>query len=185
MPKTNFTKVEEALNEGMRKIEVDRLLIIADENAAANAAASAAKPEGEQVEETQQSAEGEQVENKQVESNEQAPKSKVDAAHLQRLTAINHELKVLQKLGEQPYIRLGIDKEEIKKYLKDPVALTSADWEKVKVIKELIAAYKQERKNPGTGTPGTPGTDDDLIVEQRKSQITKRFNINKKWIPLR
>jgi hypothetical protein len=32
MAKTNFTKVEEVLTEGMRKIEVDRLLDIADRN---------------------------------------------------------------------------------------------------------------------------------------------------------
>lgn len=32
MAKTNFTKVEEALAEGMRKIEVDKLLQKADEN---------------------------------------------------------------------------------------------------------------------------------------------------------
>ena len=31
MTKTNYTKVEEALNEGLRKIEVNRLLEIADE----------------------------------------------------------------------------------------------------------------------------------------------------------
>lgn len=162
MAKTNFTKVEEALSEGMRKIEVERLLIIADENTAANAK----KSEGELES-------GDPSEAKPV-----VPK--VDAAHLQRLTAINHELKALDKLGEQPYARLGIDKDEIKKFMKDPAALTHDDWEKVKSIKEQIATYKQERN-----VPGTPGTDDELIKQQRKSQKTKRFNINNKWIPLR
>ena len=159
MAKTNFTKVEEALSEGIRKIEVNRLLIIADENAAANAS----KSEDEQL---------------GTETGKAKPAPpKVDAANLQRLTTVHHELKALDKLGEQPYARLGIDKDEIKKFMKNPVVLTEDDWEKVKAIKEQIAAYKQERQ--------MPGTDDELITQQRKNQKTKRFNISSKWIPLR
>lgn len=163
MAKTNFTKVEEALNEGMRKIEVNRLLIVADENAAA------AKKTGE-----------EQSEGTEAVEAKPAVTSKVDPANVQRLTWVQSELKSLDKLGEQPYVRLGIDKDEIKKFVKDPSLLTTDQWEKVKAFKEQILAYKKERN-----VPGAPENDDDLISQQRKSQKTKRFNINNKWIPLR
>lgn len=149
MAKTNYTKVEEALTEGMRKIEVNKLLTEADENAAAK-------------------------KNKPIE-----PK-KPDALLLRRLTKIDEELQALQKQGNDPYLQLQIDKEEMKKFLNDPSLLTSDDWDKVKVIKEKIIEYKAalERTEP------KGSEDDDLIDKQRKDQKTKRFNINKKWIPL-
>lgn len=157
MAKTNFTKVEEALAEGMRKIEVNRLLDIADETAAAN--------------------------NKKSKSVQKTPPpAKVDAIHLHRLNVINNELKTLEKLGKTPYQNLRIDKEEIKRFVKDPILLTAEDWEKVALIKEQITAYKIELEKK---TDEKEKTDDDLVNQQRKSQVTKRFNINKKWIPLR
>jgi hypothetical protein len=156
MAKTNFTKVEEALAEGMRKIEVNKLLDIADENAVAN--------------------------NKKSKSSKTPPAPKVDAIHMHRLNMINNELKTLEKIGKTPYQNLRIDKDEIKRFLKDPTVLTAEDWEKVALMKEQIAAYKVElEKNPDEKEKN----DDDLINQQRKSQITKRFNINKKWIPLK
>jgi hypothetical protein len=148
MAKTNYTKVEEALTEGIRKIEVNKLLTEADENAAAKT-------------------------NKPIE-----PK-KSDALLLRRLTKIDQELQALQKQGNDPYVRLQIDKEEMKKFLNDPSSLTSADWDKVKLIKEKIMDYKAALEGIEP-----KGSDDDLIDKQRKDQKTKRFNINKKWIPL-
>ena len=147
MAKTNFTKVEEALTEGMRKIEVDRLLTIADEK-----------------------------EGKSLKKNEPT----VSAIHLQRLKKIESELQFLEKHGKDPYGKLKIEKEEIKKFLSNPSALSSKDWEKVNLIKKLITDYKAElERKPAQST------DDDLVKLQRKKQITKRFNINEKWIPLR
>ena len=139
MAKTNFTKVEEALAEGMRKIEVNKLLDIADETAAANSKKS-----------------------KSVEKALQP--TKVDAIHLHRLNTINNELKTLEKHGKTPYQNLRIDKLEIKRFLKDPTVLTAEDWEKVALIKEQIAAYKNELEK----TNEKEKTDDDLINQQRK-----------------
>ena len=150
MAKTNYTKVEESLAEGMRKIEVDKLLTIADENAA----------------------------KKPKKTTAQTPK--VDAANLHRLNWIHRELKVLQKAEKDPYIRLGISKEEVTKFLNDPLLLTPEDWEKTKSIKEKITNYKAELNKEATNA-----SDDDLINRQRKNQTTKRFNVNDKWIPLR
>lgn len=116
MAKTNYTKVEEALAEGMRKIEVTRLLDIADENAAINSGkvppVAPTKP------------------------------SKDNAIHLKRLTTIYHDLKLLEKAGKEPYTQLKIKKEEIKNFIKDPSALNADDWNKVKMWKGLVAEYK-------------------------------------------
>jgi len=157
MAKTNYTKVEEALAEGMRKMEVNRLLNEADENAAATSSRYLDPSETTKI-----------------------TPIKVDAIHLQRLKRINLDLKALQKTGKDPYKDLKIDKAEIKRFINDPALLTLSDWEKVKTIKELIAVYKEKvaKKNK-------IATDDDLINGQVKDQKTKRFNINDKWIPLR
>lgn len=152
MAKTNYTKVEEALAEGMRKIEVEKLLIIADEN-------SAPKKGKKKV--------------------EQPVQAKVDPSRLHRLNWVKRELKALQKLGVNPYVKLKINKEEFAKFLKDPAVLSPQDWEKIQSIKEKITDLKLKRDQE------IQGSDDDLINKQRKDQTTKRFNINEKWIPLR
>lgn len=151
MAKTNYTKVEEALAEGMLKIEVNRLLDAADKNAAAKA------PDG-----------GKNL------------ALKVDAIHLQRLAKINIDLRSLQNQGNDPYVRLKIDKAEIKRFISDPTLMTPKDWERIKAIKEQIAAFKIELDKKKKKS-----TDDDLVKGQIKDQSTKRFNINHKWIPLR
>lgn len=148
MAKTNYTKVEEALTEGYRKMEVNKLLVAADENAAGKGK--------KKTDETK----------------------KIDPLLLRRLTKIDQDLQFLEKNGKDPYGQLNIDKEEIQKFVKFPSTLIPQDWEKVKLIKEKIEEYKAalERKEAIS--------DDELIKEQRKEQKTKRFNVNKKWIPL-
>lgn len=149
MAKTNYTKVEEALTEGLRKIEVDKLLEIADQNAG--------KPQAHPL----------------------RTKPKVNPIHRKRLMLINQELLSLEKIGKDPYRRLNIDQQEIKKFLADPASLNLENWARVKKIKEQIAIYKLElEKKDGDSSNET------LVNEQRKSHITKRFNINKKWLPL-
>jgi hypothetical protein len=145
MAKTNFTKVEEALAEGMRKIEVNKLLKAADDNS-----------EKPAVSETK----------------------KIDPILLRRLTKIDQELQLLQKEGKNPYAQLQIDQEEIKRFLKDPTLLTDQDWEKIKELKQKIANFKAAWEGK------EDNSEDDFIEQQRKDQKSKRFNINKKWIPL-
>lgn len=147
MSKTNFTKVEEALAEGMRKIEVDKLLTIADANSGKSS------PE---------------------------KKSKIDSIHLRRLVKVDEELKSLEKLGKNPYVRLRIAKEEMEKFLNDPANLTAKDWERLQAIIKQVTSYKSEiERKP------LVSSDEDLIKQQQKKQAGKRFNVNEKWIPLR
>lgn len=150
MAKTNYTKVEEALSEGMLKIEKEKLLSAADEN--------------------------------NPKSKPKAPleaKKSIDPVLLRRLTKIDQELQLLKQNGKDPYTHLKIDPEEMKKFIADPTLLTEQDWEKIKSLKNKIADYKAALE----GEEST-SSDDDLIEHQRKDQKTKRFNINKKWIPL-
>lgn len=171
MAKTDFTKVEEVLAEGMRQIEVNRLLSEADENAAKNKAKVASPT-----------------------ANQEA--SKVNAIQLQRLSTIRQDLKAFEKQGIDPYAKLQIDKEEIKKFIKNPESLASSDWDKIKIIKEKISVFKKELelnkeplqsgfddKKEASDVPVT--IDDELINKERKTQKNKRFNINNKWLPLR
>ena len=153
MGKTNYTKVEEALAEGLRKHEVDKLLSIADENSGKNP-----KPSG---------------------TPQETEKAKVSTIHLQRLLKVDADLQTLEKKGKLPYARLKIDKEEIKKFVSNPADLTPNDWEKIKTIKEQIAAYQAELERR-VARP----TEEDFVKQQSKKQKSKRFNVNEKWIPL-
>lgn len=156
MAKTNYTKVEEALAEGMRKIEVNRLLNIADENK---------KPKRQPASPTTPS------------------QSKIGEVHLKRLIFVQKEIKALQKQGRDPYTELKIDSKEIERFLKDPASLTAKDWETIKAFKEKILDYKS--KLTEQATPTDSPTNENFVEQQRKKQHTKRFNINDKWIPLR
>lgn len=156
MAKTNYTKVEEALAEGMRKMEVNRLLSIADENK---------KPKRQPV----------------VPASTPSH-SQVEAIHLKRLISVVKELKALHQLGKDPYTDLKIDPQEMEKFCKDPSALSEENWKKIKTIKEQIATYKSGMPSQASSPESA---NEDLIEQQRKKQITKRFNINDKWIPLR
>lgn len=156
MAKTNYTKVEEALAEGMRKIEVDRLLKVADEKK---------KPK------------------KPPASPSTPSPSKIEEIHLKRLIFVQKELKALQMQGKDPYKELKIDANEMEKFLNAPNALTSAEWEKVKEYKEKIINYTKQQSGEETQTESN--VNQDFVEQQRKKQQTKRFNINDKWIPLR
>jgi hypothetical protein len=160
MAKTNYTKVEEALAEGMRKIEVNRLLDIADERRQSPVATA-----GRVV--------------------MQDIKNKVDTLHLKRLEALHRELKALEKGGHDPCGKLKIDKAEIKRFRKDPTALTPIEWEKVKTARDQLATFKAKIEKKRMETSDDDLVNQDLVNQQRKKQVTKRFNINEKWIPLR
>lgn len=116
MAKTNFTKVEEALAEGLRKISVNKLLDSADQ------AGAAAQPD------------------KAIKS----PEKGASTAEGQLLAAVHVELKHLQKLGHDPYTKLDIDRKELKKFLDNPAALSLEDWEGIKKIKAKIEAFRKE-----------------------------------------
>lgn len=148
MAKTNFTKVEEKLDEGLRKMTVEHLLDMAD---------AATKPKDDKV----------------------PNKIRQDNSRLQVILSLQRDMKFLDKEDQTPYELFGINKKTISKYLKNPDKLTAEEWEEVKQIQGKVHKFRKDfEKN------STQKNDDNLIEQQRRVHVTKRFNINDKWLPL-
>lgn len=159
MPKTNFTKVEEVLEQGLRKYSVEHLLEQADEASSANS-----KPRNPTI------AYGES-------DKPQAPSLTRDQNQL--IHTLQREVKSLQKKGKGMYSKLGITKTDLKKMIDNPKELTQEEWDKIKQIREKIEKYKAELMKQ------LPQQSDDQIVEsERKDHVNRRYNVNKKWLPL-
>lgn len=116
MGKTDFTKVEEALAAGLRKMEVDKLLSIADENAKE-------KPEGKKQTGTKLSPEQSQL-----------------------VAILKFELKQMDLSYDEICGKLKVDKKELKRLLKDTEALVAADWDKINQLKEKLSTLKSEQE---------------------------------------
>ena len=119
MGKTDFTKVEEALAEGLRKMEVDKLLAIADENA--------------EIKTDDKGKSG----------------KKLTQAQSQLISILKFELKQMNLSYDEICGRLKIDKTQLKHLLKDTEALVAADWEQISKLKEKLAAIKEEEEKKG------------------------------------
>lgn len=154
MAKTNYTKVEEAFNDGLRKIEVDKLLDLADENAKVNKS------------------------NSSKENLKLQPKSELlDQKKL--IINLKFELKTLINLqGKDIFQRLGIEKETLE-ILKREKNFSDEELNQLRSLKEKISSFNEELNK------SAPKDEEKTIEKQRKDQKTKRFNINKNWIPLR
>lgn len=89
--------------------------------------------------------------------------------------ALHLELKRLARIDTKIYKKLEISKKKLEKLMTDPTALSEEDWDKVIQIKSQVDAYLKEHPLP---------SDEKLIEEQRHRHLTKRFNVNEKWLPL-
>ncbi len=148
MAKTNFTKVEGMLDEGLRKMTVEHLLNL-----------------------TETSSEDDKTSGKVPEKHTQA--------RLKSILTLQRDMKFLDKAEQEPYELFSVSKKNIGKYLKNPDTLTSEEWEEIKEIQSKVHKFRKEfEKN------SIQNNNDDLIEQQRRSQVTKRFNINEKWLPL-
>lgn len=114
MAKTNFTKVEEALAEGLRMMEVNKLLDIADENTPNAGAPGKEKP------------------------------VKLPPAKSQLMAAIRFEIRSLELNVDEICAKLAIEKTELRRLLKNPAALTETDWQKLAEVKEKLKTVKDE-----------------------------------------
>ncbi|MBA3817053.1 MAG: hypothetical protein H0X29_11160 [Parachlamydiaceae bacterium] len=153
MAKTNFTKVEGMLDEGLRKMTVEHLLNLAD----------TAQPESGKP------------------SSKDTPQDALKQANsgLQIILALQRDMKFLDKKGQEPYELFGLNKKTIEKYLKKFETLTPQEWEEINDTQGKVRKFRKDlEKNM------TEKDNDDLITQQRRSHVTKRFNINDKWLPL-
>lgn len=115
MPKTNFTKVEEVMDQGLRKMSIDQLFNMAD--AASNLGAEHQYSEHSTIERTKQ----------------------------KLIEALKRDIKYLDsKKHKSMYGELGVKKQDLKILISNPSSLTAEDWEKIKQIKAGIDKYRKE-----------------------------------------
>jgi hypothetical protein len=154
MPKTNYTKVEEFLGQGLRKMMVEDLL---------NKTKNVNKPL-----------------NPEIQYAPEIPKNNALIKAQQHLiSALKRDLTRLQKKDQEVFTKLKIKKKQFKMMIEHPENLRPEDWETLKQIKIQVDQYKAEllKQIP-------QATDENLVDIERNKHINKRFNVNEKWLPL-
>lgn len=118
MAKTNYTKVEEILETGLKKMSIDHLF---------------------KESERQKVNEGKE---KETPENEAASPAKT---YPKIISALKRDLRRLQyKNHQQFYSTLGMKKSELRKKIEKPESLTPAEWEALIQIKKKIDLYKAQ-----------------------------------------
>lgn len=116
MAKTNYTKVEEILETGLKKMSIEQLFEEAEK--------SGKKTEDEQPTGEQPS---------------------LDKTYAKIISALKRDLKRLQYKSHQAfYSTLGMKKSELRKKIEKPEQLTPAEWEALIEIKKKIDLYKAQ-----------------------------------------
>jgi hypothetical protein len=106
------------------------------------------------------------------------------------LLALHHELRYLQKLGLEPYKKLGILRKKMAKWIEHPETVTEEEWKAIKKFKEgadklrAISVAKKPLPAYDKEDQVEEGPNDTLVNTERKKSVYKRFNINDKWLPL-
>ena len=163
MAKTDYEKVEDQLEEGMRKMAKDKLLEEAD-------AQMPERPKSilERLEEKER---GEEQSKKELSIREQA--------HRNMLRTLKKDIKRLMKRDRSILKELGISPKEVQNFVDDPNALSADQWKKIKAIRDKVNLYKKEM----LGTL-EEGMNEKIVEEERKKHINKRFNVREGWLPL-
>lgn len=156
MAKTNFTKVEELLQDSIVKKQVENWGKMAD------IAQQVVRPEMRKLVEKASLA---------------AEKVEIDKK------ALVHALTRAKKDYKDPkfYEAIGISPEELDALLKNPKELKSEDWNRLQDIRSKVAAYKKSDIEQHIEKSG----DDAIVNEERRKHINKRFNVRDKWLPLK
>lgn len=144
MGKSDFSKVEKVLDEGLLKMTKEELLRKAD--------AISSKTE--------------KIPSKEL--------------RLTILQAFDRDLKKIYKENQETYKKIGFQRQNLKKLLSNPDLLTPQDWQEIQKARSRIEKFKKEllSKLPIS-------SNEEIIEEQRISQQKARFNVNKKWLPLK
>lgn len=147
MSKIDFTKVEQALKEGILKINISHLIHLADISSSL----------------------GKQAKDKKLTYDQQVRIA---------LKGLEENVKKIKRLDKDVYRDLGFSKEKQDYFFNPETKLTNEDWVFLKAMHAKVEAALSlvKSKEP---------SDQDIIQSQRKKQVTKRFNINDKWIPLK
>jgi len=145
MAKTNYSKVEVALEEGLRKMSVSKLCDLADIAAGIGHSSS----------------------------------EELGITHEQQalVRKIKLDLMRLHKKDRKIYSKLELKKSVITNQLENPNDLQDEDWENLKALRDrtetlIKVAYPEV-------------SDDEIIERQQTRHITKRFNVNETWLPMK
>jgi hypothetical protein len=155
MAKTNYTKVEEALDQGLKRMAVERLL---EESKTPN---------------------NQQLRNPGIAYPEEIEKHidpQILKAQKELMSSLKRNLEVLSKLDKSIFEKLGCKRSEIKHLMDNIENMTLEDWEKMKKIHEKIKSLKEELKKIQE--------DEHVINQNRVKETKKRFNVKKDWLPL-
>lgn len=110
---------------------------------------------------------------------EKKKKTTEDEEKKQLLIALQFDLKRLHRHNPDFYKKIGKTKKEIANLLAHPDALEESQWEEIKKIKTQIDLLIEEASKQAPLL-----SNDELIKEERRKHINKRFNVNDKWLPL-
>lgn len=158
MPKTNYQKVENAFDEGLRKLLIDQLLESTEK-----------KPKLYETEKTSGL-------DSETESSEA---QRIKEVRIQTLLTILRDLKHVHKLDPQVYKTMKLSPKKMKHYVENPGALTPQEWEEIKKIKRDVETYYRDLL---ASLPQK--SNEELIEEQRDLHKNKRHKVNNKWLPL-
>lgn len=155
MPKTDYTRVETALEEGLRHFNILQLLDYADYAAKIGTG-----------------------DPKQRERRLRSIALWVRRKHERRITAatVKYDIDRLFKKDYHLYTALGTYHDEIEDLLKRAADLSDEEWERFEAIKAALEKYKEEH---AIITPNS-----EIVDKERRRHINKRFNTNEKWLPL-
>ena len=96
------------------------------------------------------------------------------------LAQIHKTLTDLRKKNLEAYNKLNLDKDWLRQMTEDPQVVKHEDWEKIKEMRLKVLQYIKETDKETE----TAKTDDQIIKEEKKSHITKRFNVRDRWWPV-
>lgn len=163
MSKTNWTKVEESLNEGLHRMKVERLNQEAEDLAKLKKNADAAK--GTQEVET---------------GSPKAKEEELTPERRQKIKQLQLALAWLKRKDKDLFTHLKFPKEKILDMIQNPDQLRGTDWTRLEMVLKRAEARKAQILED-------QGVDDDevLIEQQRQRHLKKRFNVNEKWLPLK
>ncbi len=163
MAKTNYTKVEEALDQNLRKMSIERLFDKANE-------ATKKEKGSDDNKNTATFSKG----------GESPVSSPLDKTQINLIAALKRDIKSLrQKQHAAIYTKLGIKRSELKEKIDNPTGLTAEEWKEIKEIKAKIDVYKAQL------SAQMPDFElSDQVELERHKHINKRFNVNDKWLPL-
>lgn len=158
MAKTNYTKVEEIMEQGLRKMSINQVF---DDSGKAEKKPRQT-PLADQEEKTKD------VDNQ------------LNRAQIRLISALKRDLKYLHYRDHTDfYASLGMKKSTLKKKIETPSALKGEEWEAIKKIKQKIDLYRAELSKQIPEVELSQEVD-----EERIKHVNKRFNVNNKWLPL-